>query len=236
MKNEQEIIDRIKYLIKEMRYRNVEFAAKIGVDNSNLSKYLNGRLPLSENLLNRIVVNLGVSKEWLIEGTDIPFPKTAGTPTSSTAAVQQVQMPGIITLRGDRKGTPVYDVDVTAGSLPRSRMFQEDLIVGYVDLPDLVSPNCRIVRVSGDSMSPVIHNGDLIAVRELTNFQQIFWGQIYVVLLDDYRMVKYIRRNPDPEMLTLRSENPNYDDMEVARTDVRDLMLVQTILHIDSRN
>ena len=41
-------------------------------------------------------------------------------------------------------------------------------------------------------MQPVICNGDMVAIREVKNPNLIFWGQIYVVLLDDYRMVKYI--------------------------------------------
>ena len=99
----------------------------------------------------------------------------------------------------------------------------------------MTSSQCRIVRVSGDSMSPVIRNGDYIAVRELSNLRQIFWGQIYVVILDDYRMVKYIRRHDDPEMVILRSENKRYDDMIIERMEIRDLMFVQNIIHIDSR-
>ena len=63
-----EIIARIKYLMKEMGVRQVQFAERIGVDTSTLSKYLNAHMPLSESFLNRLVVNLGVSKEWLLDG------------------------------------------------------------------------------------------------------------------------------------------------------------------------
>ena len=224
---ENDIIERIKFLIKNLNYRQNEFAQKIGVDNSNLSKYLNRRLPVSEALVNRIVVNLGVSKEWLEKGTDLPFAKHVAPPVTSVEAV---------TVATESRGTPVYDIDVTAGTLPRARMFADDQLAGYINLPDIISENCRIVRVSGDSMSPVIRNGDFIAVRELTNTQQIFWGQIYVVLLDDYRLVKYIRRHDDPRKVILRSENKNYDDMEVNRNEIRDLMMVQNIIHLDTRN
>ena len=225
---ESDIISRIKYLMKELNYKQGEFAQKIDVDASNLSKYLNGRLAVSDSLMNRIVVNLGVSKEWLEQGTDLPFAKLPNVPATTTLTASQLA-PSV-------QGTPVYDIDVTAGTMPRARMFTDDQIVGSINLPDVMSQNCRVVRVSGDSMSPVIRSGDYIAVRELTNFQQIFWGQIYVVLLDDYRLVKYIRRHTDPAMVILRSENRNYDDMEVARADIRELMFVQHIIHLDTRN
>ena len=59
--------------------------------------------------------------------------------------------------------------------------------------------------------------------------------QDYVVLLDDYRLVKYVRRHTDPNMVILRSANTAYDDMEIFRNEIRDLMFVQTILHLDTR-
>jgi phage repressor protein C with HTH and peptisase S24 domain len=98
-----------------------------------------------------------------------------------------------------------------------------------------VSPNCRIVRVSGDSMAPVIQDGDFIAVREVSNPNQIYWGQIYVIQLDDFRLVKYLRRHTDPNMVVLRSANPEYDDMDVRRADIHEMLLVQHILHLNTR-
>lgn len=225
-----EIVERIKYLIRQLNMRQIEFSKKIDVDPSNLSKYLNRRLPISDALLNRIVVNLGVSKTWLKDGTDLPFAKNNNIPAMTVIG------PEALHLGSPVQGTPVYDVDVTAGMLTRDRMFANDLIVGSINLPDQISSDCRIVRVSGDSMSPVIQNGDYIAVRELNNIQQIFWGQIYVVLLDDFRLVKYVRKHEDPSKLILRSENKAYDDMEVSRDEIREMMYVQHIIHVDTRN
>ena len=219
-----EIIARIKYLMKEMGVRQVQFAQRIGVDTSNLSKYLNAHMPLSDSFLNRLVVNLGVSKEWLLDGTDLPFGKAVvkvdnGAPSSNST----------------QAGTPVYDVDATAGtSSGRNELFSSDNIVGWVNLPN-VSTNCRIVRVSGDSMAPVIMDGDFVAVREVSNPDQIYWGQIYIIQLDDFRLVKYLRRHTDPNMVVLRSENPNYDDMDVRRCDIHEMFLVQHVLHLNTR-
>jgi SOS-response transcriptional repressor LexA len=218
-----EIIDRIKYLMREMGVKQVQFAERIGVDTSNLSKYLNAHMPLSESFLNRLVVNLGVSKEWLMDGTDLPFGKTP------------VRVDGEVMASANGGGTPVYDVDVTAGvASGRNELFASENIVGWVNLPNM-SPNCRIVRVSGDSMAPVINDGDFVAVREVSNPNQIYWGQIYVVQLDDFRLVKYLRRHSDPNMVVLRSENPNYDDMDVRRSDIHEMLLVQHVLHLNTR-
>ncbi len=222
----EDVVGRIKYLIKEIGMTQGEFAEKVGCDQSNLSKHLNGKLAVSESLINKIVINMGVSKNWLKDGTDVPFAKYSSGSVPSLV-IDESELKSM-------KGTPVYDIDVTAGGMNRSMMFADEHIVGAINMPN-ISADCRIVRVSGDSMSPVICNGDFIAVRELTNMSQIFWGHIYVVVLDDYRMVKYLRKHPDADKVILRSENPRYDDMEVLRSEIRDLMVVQNILHIDTR-
>lgn len=228
-----EVIERIKLLMREMNAKQLEFAAKIGVDASNFSKYMNGRLPMSDALINKIVVNLGVSKTWLEQGGASPFE----VPSTAIATIPPVTIAGEGVRFADAplpKGTPVYDIDVTAGSLPRSQMFSDDLIIGFINLPHLDSRD-RIVTVSGDSMSPVIRNGDMVALRETPNKELIFWGQIYVVLTENFRLVKYMRRHADPSMVILRSENPNYDDIDIARNDIIDLMLVHDIIRFDRR-
>lgn len=221
------IIDRLRYLIKMSRLSQAQFARRIGMDPSNLSKCLSGKLPITEPLINRVVVDLGVSKKWLRDGTDVPYAKeTHATEISLQQPIQVSQ--------ARHSGVPVYDIDVTAGCAELSRMFTEDRIVGVVDLPRL-NKSCRIVRVSGDSMTPVIMNGGFVAIRPLSERRNIFWGQIYVIVMEDYRMVKYLRRHPDNSKVILHSANPDYDDMEVSRNDIIDLYLVESIINYDLR-
>lgn len=222
-------IERIKQLMGSMGLKQAAFAERIGIDASNFSKHLNGKLPLSENLINRIVVAVGASKEWLLAGDGAMWQLA---PTGGLLPVVTVPATSIASPSG--QGARIYDLDVTAGGVTRERMFAEEQITGTIDMP-AIHPDCCIVRVSGDSMSPAIGNGDMIAIREVRNPNLIFWGQVYVVLLDDYRMVKYVRSHTDPSMVILRSENNHYDDIEVAKSEIRDLFLVESIIRIDSR-
>ena len=123
-------------------------------------------------------------------------------------------------------------IDVTAGSRELSRMFTVDNIIGYLDLPG-VNPDCAILRVSGDSMVPRLRDGSYIAIRPVSDRSPIAWGQIYVVVVEDYRFVKFVRRHPDPTMVILHSANPDYDDIELPRRDILSLYLVESILNYD---
>lgn len=226
--NDQQEIARIKWLMNNLGLSQTAFAERIGIDASNFSKHLKGKLPISDNLLNKIVVAVGASKKWLLTGEGEMWNTTGNTENGiSTITVDAIHP-------NTTAGAKIYDIDVTAGDIARERMFANEHIIGSINIPT-VHPDCCIVRVSGDSMSPVIGNGDLIAIREIRNRNLIFWGHIYVIVLDDYRMVKYIRRHPDPSQVILRSENPQYDDIEVAKSDIRDLFLVENIIRIDRR-
>lgn len=221
----ENVASRIKELIRELGISQNEFADRIHTDRSNLSKQLSGRLPVGDVLVNKIVVVLGVSKTWLTEGLG---KKYIFRPAQSSATISI--SPDML-LDGDSEGTKVYDIDVTAGPAGRALNFSSEHIVGSIDLPS-VSRNTYIVKVSGDSMTPVINNGDMLAIREVKN-NLIFWGRIYVVVLEDYRMVKYIRKHINPEMVILRSANPDYDDIEIPKTEIKSLFLVENVIRID---
>ncbi len=220
--NNQAILNRLIYIIDEAsgHTTRAEVARRIGMDPSNLSKHLSGKLAISKALINRLVVELGVSRQWLVHGEGVPFEKPVH------ASVIEAEE-----LKPARQGLPVYDVDVTAGAYPLERMLVDDHIKGYVDLPRM-NPDCVLVRVNGNSMEPNIIDGGFIAIRPIKSTSSIFWGQIYVVVLEDYRMVKYLRRHPnDASMVVLHSANPDYDDMEISRNEIQALFLVEGVLN-----
>lgn len=218
------VADRVRYLITRLRKTQQQFASMIGVDGPNLSRILNGRTPFSDAMINRIVVNLGVSKEWLLNGTDVAFPKNIIREIEIFDDDQPTPLP----VR--REGAPVYDIDVTAGYSELSGLFTQDRVIGYMQLPQ-VNPKNVIVHVSGESMTPQIPNGSLISIRPLSNEAPIFWGQTYLVILDDYRMVKVLRRHPDPNKVILHSNNPDFDDMEIMRSDIKGLYVVDAVIN-----
>lgn len=194
------------------------FAERMGISPANMSKHLSGKLPITLGLVNRVCLDYGVARQWLLYGHDTPFAKSEGEVKSAEG-------------HPARRGVPVYDIDVTAGFGPLERMFTEDRISGYIDLPGLNNPvNERIVKVSGNSMEPSILNGSYVAIREVQG-DTIFWGQVYVIILEDYRMVKIVRRHSDPTKVILHSENPDYDDIDISRDSIIGLYMVDAVIN-----
>lgn len=219
-----EVIDRIRFIIDNSRMSQAAFARFLDVDPAYLSRILSGKLALTEGFINKIVIDTGVSKQWLVTGKDLPY----GRSRQASTLVARVEP------EEQSKGIPVYDIDVAAGMADFDRMFTSDNIMGYVNMPQ-INPDCVIVRVNGDSMTPTIQPGSFIAIRRISPSGLIYWGQIYVIVTENFRMVKFIRRHHDDSMITLHSDNPHYDDIEMPRSQVQALYIVETIINYNRR-
>lgn len=206
--------DRLRYLIKLSRMTQAQFAARMDMDPGALSRILSGKTGVSRRFVDRLVHELGISREWITNGTDVPYPR------DNQAAKRK------------SPGAPVYDIDVAAGTTPLARMFTDERVIGHVNLPG-IDPELPIVRVTGNSMQPRLNPGCFISIRPVDLDSTIRWGQIYVVVLPDFRVVKSLRRCDDPEKVILHSANPDYEDIEIMRKDIEGLYLVENVINYD---
>ena len=181
------LISRIKY---EYSLNQSQIADSLGVKKTYLSDMINGRVPYNETMSKKISeIFPVVNNEQSSYNKTIKITESAITESSFS-------------------GTIEYDIDATCGMDNREIEFAEDRIIGSVNLPE-ISKTAKIVTANGDSMEPVIYNGNRVVIREIFNWEDIFYGQIYLILLDEYRMIKYIRRYEQDEKnyIILRSEN-----------------------------
>lgn len=128
-------------------------------------------------------------------------------------------------------GVPVYDIDVTCGF--DSRSLENETIVGYIDLPYIRKDGRHIVTANGDSMHPIVKDGDKIVLKEMESWDFICFGQIYIIVTEDFRMMKYVHDHPtDKTKVVLRSENKHFDDMDLPRSMILKLFVVENVLSI----
>lgn len=195
-----------------------DFERNCGISNGAVSKMTSNTRESTYNRLSIAYPDLNI--EWLKTGV-------------GEMICENLKKDVELTLNYDRRGSPVFDIDATCGAEVRDIYFTSDRIIGYIDLPE-VRPNTKIVRANGDSMKPVINDGNFVAIREIHSWDTVFYGQIYLVLMEEYRMLKYLRRyEPDEEnYVILRSENPNYDDMRVSKDKIIKLFIVENVLSV----
>lgn len=199
-----------------------DIAKRFGVTKQAVNQLLTGRKPFGKLNAQRWANEFGLSAAWLLTGdgamleSDLGNVEIMKTPTDGA--------------------TPIYNLDATCGTDGRSIEFLQEHIIGYVNMPN-VSKSASLIRANGDSMKPIINDGDFIAVREVTDFDDLFYGQIYLVITAQNRMVKYVRRYADDEAnyLTLRSANPEYDDILMPKNKIIKMFMVESILSLQIR-
>jgi len=133
-----------------------------------------------------------------------------GAPPSTTAATA---MPGA---SGDDRFVLVPRLDIGA-SAGHGALTDEERALGPLAfraawLRRVGSGNAAalsVIQVRGDSMTPLLADGDDILVDTADGADRLRDG-IYVLRHDDVLMVKRIAVNPSDRRLTIRSDNPHY--------------------------
>lgn len=216
MIDNQKISECLKSYFEEKGIQQKDIASRLGVSQAAVSALLNGK-PFGKKVAEKWGNEFGIKPSWLITGEGEMLKKSAGKQPRTQEA----------------PGTPVYNIDVVCGTEGRDLYFADERIIGYVDLPG-INRSSHIIEASGDSMSPRINSGDRIVVREIETWDYFVYGQAYVIITDEYRLLKYVRKHPERpnEYVLLRSENLAYDDIELPIAAIRKLFVVENVLSV----
>lgn len=130
----------------------------------------------------------------------------------------------------EKQYIPYYSWEATAGVV---QLFDDDpeYEVGKIIIPRM--PKCDgAMSVTGDSMYPLLKNGDIVAYSLIHDLHNIHYGDMYIVSLNEdgdiYTAVKWVQQHPtDPSKVLLVSNNENYAPREVELRHIRHIALVK---------
>ena len=134
----------------------------------------------------------------------------------------------------NRHPIPYYDVDAIGGKVDLFREDHKEHVKDYIEAPFM--KDCSMfINVSGDSMYPTYKRGDIIGIKRMSDFATIEYGQPYVIVTKDNRMIKYIRKSSTKGKWLLCSENKaKYDDFEIDMSKILHVFLVRGIVRIEN--
>lgn len=215
----------LRELLKEKDIPQSAVAEALGIQTTNMRRYDN----LRDRSINEIVTiskATGICISELLGGNEVPL-------SSKEDIIPHIEISESDIRENVFEGTLVYNIDATCGPVNRDIDFTEEIVIGSVNLPE-IDKNSKIVFASGESMTPLISNGDRIVIREIENKDLIYYGQIYLILTNEYRMVKFIRKHStnDKEYVLLKSKNPDFDDIELSRKEIKRLFIIENILSV----
>ena len=132
-----------------------------------------------------------------------------------------------------RNGALIYDIDATCGLSGRDIEFTDEKVIGSIDAPE-INPDSKIIFATADSMQPLIASGDRVVIRKIESWDFFNYGQVYLIITNEYRLIKRVRRHPkdSDNLILLRSENPDYDDIDLPKREIIHLFIVENILSI----
>lgn len=215
MRTNSEIVDIIIDLCNQRGWSLSEFARKLDLPKSSISRYFNKSRQLPINKINLFADTLGVSSEYLlgikISNNDLldiynkldskrqsKVYEFASHQLDEQNGIQEEKVVYLVRGRQSAAGSMIHvdDVDAEMGVLPSS-----------------IVPNGanELVRITGDSMEPVIKKGSEVYLR----YQPIVEdGEVAIVRVEDEGVTcKYLYR--DGKNVILKSENPKYEDLIV---------------------
>ncbi len=190
-----------------------EWAALHGFPVSSLKTIQRGSVPKAE-LLAEISTLTGKSIDWLLglDNTEISTAKEETIGNSPRTAEKGTEAPC-----DEFVYIPRYDVKASAGTgfwggcegeAKFSMAFRKYWVERYLH----VAPkDLSVVRVHGDSMSPVLQDGDNILVNHTATTPM---DGIYVIRMDEQVLVKRLQRLHGQQLKVI-SENPSYTSFEV---------------------
>jgi phage repressor protein C with HTH and peptisase S24 domain len=87
--------------------------------------------------------------------------------------------------------------------------------------------NCYAVEITGDSMEPVYHSGDIAVAAPNSEARQ---GDLVIAkTIDEEPVFKKLKFSPDMKVVRLFSFNPEYPVIELKRSQVRFLHPVYSV-------
>lgn len=126
---------------------------------------------------------------------------------------------------------PFFDVKLTELQHAIPDIFSDSTPEYYVNYRPF-NDCAAYLPIYGDSMYPRFANGEIIAVKEITNLDIILWGEAYLVATDEsansMMTVKLLYAHDDASKIILRSSNPEYKgDTVINKTSIIKLYIIK---------
>jgi hypothetical protein len=196
---ERTIKERILSVFKYKKI-NVNRASKIlGIPQRTLNRQVNEDGKVGMELVYSLLSTFpDVSPGWLLMGQGDMLQDDDDTPTLCEAAPFYNNLPVTAGLR------EVFD---PANEKP----------TGYISVPNWSAQ--FYFPVSGTSMEPEIHSGDIVGVNKVESLREIDPDKIYMIVTNESRMIKrcHSDENDDSVMWCV---SPNYPPFKIKKSDI----------------
>ena len=197
--------DRIRKVRQEQDVTQQELADYIGVSKQAVYKYENNIVTnIPTDKVDAIAKRLRVSPAYLMGWEEQPAPAASREPTVPPGFEPMPKMKKIPLIGAIACGEPI-----TA----------EQNIEKMVDVPENIRCDFSLT-CHGDSMSPTICDGDIVAIRSQPEVEN---GEIAAVRIGEEATLKHVYLHEN--FIELRPENPAFSSIILSREDMNTVVI-----------
>lgn len=216
--------DRLIETRKKKKLTQEALAQKLGVSGQKIiSNWENGVAKPEMDTMLTVSEVLEVSIDWLLTGKNKYNAPVTGTNMVKEEFIRYETAIG----NAPTKSIPYYEsVEITAG---KANYIQDshEIPSDFINIPWFT--DCTLAfPFAGDSMYPRLQAGEILLCKELPNWRDYLpYGEIFVIITDSLRTVKYIKRAEDNNKYCLVSENPHYEPFEIDKSHILNILIVK---------
>lgn len=206
----------------------------IKMSKSHLSQYVNGKSSPDQHKLYLLAKTLNVSEAWLL-GYDVPKEDKKNNIPSIETIYNQLEKPRQTKvynfaeqqLEEQNRGNVVHfpkkeklpTIKNSASAANPTELVYGDTVVEEEEFERVPNNADFAVPIIGDSMEPVIRNGQFVFVKEQPDVED---GEIAIVEIDgDGVTCKEVYKDYESQTIILRSINELYEDRVVSPEQIR---------------
>lgn len=233
----QRVADVVKFLIfSNAALDKQDLSKKIGYNASSFSQIINGRVPVSDRFVERLLAFApNINEKWLLTGEGEmlnqspvslvthdtraePIDETNGVPLSivSTEIVEELKAE-----IKEAMAIPIISTEIASRPNLNIRKYIDDKAgeLEHIDPSDLTHQADGAERIRKTSMLPTFAPGDIVFVRFLNDKRNIIDGHTYY--FDMRTRPTMIRRvKMEGDKLRLIAKNPAFGDIIVSYDEV----------------
>ncbi len=218
-------LERIKNFIDLEGISVSAFEKVVGFSNGAFASQLKNRRTIGVDKLENILNSFPqLNPSWSLTGNgDMILDDSSKKSTKNQLSDSESN-----DLNGEGIVVPVYNVDAYAGD-SLSFFGNAQHIEKYYRVP-FAKKGDTCLNVVGNSMYPHIHSGDVVVVRQLSNWKEwIIYGKCYAIVTEEQLLIRIIRKSrtsPDTHYNIYSVNSVEYDDFEMPKSDIIQLSLV----------
>lgn len=139
--------------------------------------------------------------------------------------------PDVRKMISSNNGIPLISTSAMAG------VFAGETVVLDYECDRYIIPAFKdaefLISIKGSSMIPKYNSGDIVACKRMPVDTFFQWNKVYVLDTEQGALIKRIKKGTNDDVLTICSDNPNYEPFELHRSKIYNIAMVVGVIRLE---